>query len=133
MQHFDVLSERLLRAGVAPRHVRRYVGELHDHFDDLVREETAGGTARTVAEASALSRLGREDDLAEVMLAHPGSRAIAARYPWAVFGLGPAAMIAGALVIGILIEGGVLSLVSAGMHAGDWKASPDSLRAFTYG
>ena len=42
---FERLSERLLHAGIAPRHVRRYVRELGDHFDDLVREETAGGAS----------------------------------------------------------------------------------------
>ena len=46
---FDHLSERLLRAGIAPRHVRRYARELSDHFDDLVREEIAVCTARLIA------------------------------------------------------------------------------------
>jgi hypothetical protein len=130
---FDGLSERLLHAGIAPRHVRRYVGELHDHFDDLVREETAAGLARHAAEASALSRLGREDDLADVMLAHPGLRSMASRFPWAVFGLGSGAMIVAALATGIAVEGTVLDLVSTGIHAGGWKATPGDLRAFTLG
>ena len=39
---FDRLTERLLTAGIAPRHVRRYARELSDHYDDLVREEMAG-------------------------------------------------------------------------------------------
>ena len=37
------LPERLLRAGIAPRHVRRYMGELRDHYDDALREEQANG------------------------------------------------------------------------------------------
>ena len=86
---FDRLSERLLQAGIAPRHVRRYVRELSDHFDDLVREEIAGGAARELAETQALSRLGSDDDLADAMLSRPELRSLAARYPWAVFGLGP--------------------------------------------
>ena len=64
---FDHLSERLLRAGIAPRHVRRYARELSDHFDDLVREETATGSSRELAEARALSRLGNDEDLANAM------------------------------------------------------------------
>ena len=36
---FPELRERLLRAGVAPRHVRRYLNELGDHFTDLRAEE----------------------------------------------------------------------------------------------
>jgi hypothetical protein len=33
---FDGIRERLLRGGVAPRHVRRTLQELEDHFTDLV-------------------------------------------------------------------------------------------------
>ena len=47
MPCFDRLAERLLHAGIAPRHVRRYTRELSDHFDDLVRVENAGGASRT--------------------------------------------------------------------------------------
>src|SRR5262249_43846945 len=93
---FDRLSERLLTAGIAPRHVRRYVRELSDHFDDLVRDEIAGGAGRELAQTPALSRLGHEDDLAEAMLSEPGLRSFMSRFPWAVFGLGP-------LVIPLLI------------------------------
>ena len=53
------LRERLLRAGVAPRHVRRYLTELHEHWSDLVAEEQRSGRSRTEAEAVALARLGR--------------------------------------------------------------------------
>ena len=89
---FDHLSERLLRAGIAPRHVRRYARELSDHFDDLVREETANGAGRELAEARALSRLGNDEDLANAMLAKPELRSLTARFPWAVFGLVPLAI-----------------------------------------
>ena len=44
------LSEHLLRAGVAHRHVRRYMRELHDHYEDAVREELAKGLDRSLAE-----------------------------------------------------------------------------------
>ena len=86
---FDRLSERLLRAGIAPRHVRRYMRELSDHFDDLVRAEIANGAGRALAETTALSRLGHDDDLADAMLSRPELRSLASRYPWAVFGLVP--------------------------------------------
>ena len=110
---FDHLRERLLRAGVAPRHVRRYVGELRDHFDDLVREETAKGAAHNAAEMKASERLGGEAELADVMLTRQGVRSIAARYPWAVFGLGPVALVLAVLVGAVLIEAGVLNLITA--------------------
>jgi hypothetical protein len=110
---FDELRERLLHAGVAPRHVRRYIAELRDHFDDLVREESASGTSRSVAEAMARTRLGCDGDLADVMLARPDVRSLMARYPWAVFGLGPVALVLAVLAAALAIEMGVLSLAHA--------------------
>src|SRR5215469_18049790 len=101
---FDRLTERLLEAGIAPRHVRRYVRELSDHFDDLVREEIGSGAARELAQARALSRLGSEEDLAQAMLARPELRSLTARYPWAVFGLGPIALLALSIVGGVYLE-----------------------------
>lgn len=101
---FDHLSERLLHAGIAPRHVRRYVRELSDHFDDLMREEKAHGAARELAETRALSRLGTDDDLANAMLARPEMKSLTARHPWAVFGLGPIALLALSIVAGVYLE-----------------------------
>jgi hypothetical protein len=46
------LRERLLRAGVAPRHVRRYLTELREHWADLTAEEEREG--RNPAEAATL-------------------------------------------------------------------------------
>jgi hypothetical protein len=90
--NFDRLAERLLQAGIAPRHVRRYVRELSDHFDDLVREEKAGGASKELAETRALSRLGNDEDLANAMLARPELRSFMSRFPWAVFGIAPLAI-----------------------------------------
>lgn len=113
---FDQLRERLLHAGIAPRHVRRYVDELRDHFDDLVREETAAGAAPALALSRARARLGSDDALAQVMLARPGVRSISARFPWVVFGLAPIAMVVAAIYGAVLIEVGVFDLVSALVH-----------------
>ncbi len=52
------LSQRLYEAGIAPRHIKRAIIELGDHFDDLVAEQTATGLRRPDAEAHALQRLG---------------------------------------------------------------------------
>lgn len=109
---FDRLSERLLRAGIAPRHVRRYVRELSDHFDDLVREEKEVGAARELAETRALSRLGREDDLADAMLARPELKSLTSRFPWAVFGLGPVALLALGVAAALYLEFGLLTFLS---------------------
>jgi hypothetical protein len=105
---FDRLSERLLYAGIAPRHVRRYTRELSDHFDDLVGEEIAGGAGRELAGTRALSRLGHEDDLAEAMLSQPQLKSFTARYPWAVFGLGPLVMLAMAVAAALFLEVGII-------------------------
>ena len=128
---FDRLSDRLLRAGIAPRHVRRYVRELSDHFEDLVSEEKAGGAGRELAETRALSRLGNDDDLAEAMLARPELRSLAARYPWAVFGLGPVAMLAVGFAAALAVEIGIIELATAYGSAIGLKPGPDAARWFT--
>ena len=43
MRRFEALGERLVRAGIAPRRVRRSMQELHDHYQEAVREEVARG------------------------------------------------------------------------------------------
>ncbi|MGD0193008.1 MAG: hypothetical protein ABSD74_19900 [Rhizomicrobium sp.] len=101
---FDELRERLLRAGIAPRHVRRTIGELRDHFDDLVREELADGASRTTAESTAQRRLGSDDDIVSEILKRPGLRSLTARYPWAVFGLGPIALLIAAFAATLIVE-----------------------------
>jgi hypothetical protein len=106
---FNRLSERLLHAGIAPRHVRRYARELSDHFDDLVREEKAGGAARELAETRALSRLGNDDDLAQAMLSRPELRSLTSRFPWAVFGIGPIILLALSVIGGLYLEIWLLS------------------------
>jgi hypothetical protein len=108
---FESLRHRLLSAGIAPRHVNRYLGELKDHFDDLVREKIAQGMDRRRAEAEARSRLGEESVLAETMLEQPGMRSFVSRYPWAAFVLGPISMSVVALAVTIVIEAGVLSFI----------------------
>jgi hypothetical protein len=89
MQRFEYLSNRLLSAGVSPRHVRRYIGELRDHFDDALRDEQAKGVNRDEAERSAWTRLGDEDHLAQSVLSRPELRSLVARYPRLIFGAGP--------------------------------------------
>ena len=88
-QRFDHLGERLLRAGIAPRHVRRYLSELCDHLYDMVREETEKGLVLAAAKEAAQMRLSSDDALAVVMMNRPELRSITARYPWAVFGITP--------------------------------------------
>jgi hypothetical protein len=97
------LRERLLRAGVAPRHVRRYLVELSDHLADLIAEEQRNGLARPAAESAALARLGDTEHLAQAMIRQPQLRAWSARAPWAAFGLVPIAVLAAAYAAALTI------------------------------
>ena len=97
------LRERLLHAGVAPRHVRRYLAELSDHFADLRSEEQRLGRSRAQAESVALMRLGSTDDLAAAMIAQPRLQSWSARAPWAVFGLGSLFVLAASRLIAFFV------------------------------
>ncbi len=104
---FNELRERLLRAGVAPRHARRYLTELADHLADLRAEEERAGLGRADAEAAALARLGGVDALAKAMIEQRQLQAWCARAPWAVFSLGPLIVLAVAyLVAGLILWSG---------------------------
>lgn len=109
-QRFESLRERLLRAGFAPRHVRRYLGELQDHYDDALGEELARGADAAAASEAAWARLGTEESLAQGMLARPELRSKAARLPALVFGIGPALLWLGAPVA---IISGLLTMPEA--------------------
>jgi hypothetical protein len=100
---FPELRERLLRAGVAPRHVRRYMTELAEHLADLTAEEERAGRGQREAETAARQRLGTEGELAAAMLSQPRLRAWSARVPWAVCGLAPLGILALARGVALLI------------------------------
>ena len=55
---FAAVGERLLEAGIAPRHARRAVIELTDHFDDLAAE-LGLLTTRIVRHVQALPHISR--------------------------------------------------------------------------
>jgi hypothetical protein len=86
---FHELREHLLRAGVAPRHARRYLTELGDHLADLTAEEERAGRCRAEAESTALVRLGGVEELAKSMVGRREFQAWTAQAPWALFGLAP--------------------------------------------
>lgn len=96
---FLELRERLLCAGVTPRHVRRYLAELADHLADLRAEEIRAGRSHEDAESTALFRLGRMDDLAQAMIEQPQFRSWCARAPWAIFSFAPLFLLAGAYLL----------------------------------
>lgn len=86
---FDAVAERLLKAGVAPRHVRRYVRELDDHLEDLTTQQHAAGYDGEDAALRVRARLGNDGELVQAMLEQPGLRSWPARLPWLVFLLLP--------------------------------------------
>ena len=96
---FHELRERLLRAGFAPRHVRRYLTELTDHLADLRAEQECAGRSRADAESAALIRLGGMDDLAKAMIERRQFQSWCVRAPWAMFGLAPLFLLTGAYVV----------------------------------
>jgi len=96
------LREHLLRAGVAPRHVRRYLAELADHLADLHSEEERAGRSEVDAQSAALARLGSMDDLAKAMIEQRQFQTWSSRAPWAIFGLAPLLALAAAYFIACL-------------------------------
>jgi len=78
---FRVLAQRLIDAGIAPRHVRRTVSEMRDHYEDLVEAGLKQGLQRSSAHERALRELGQVDDIVQEMAAHPELKSWASRYP----------------------------------------------------
>ncbi len=100
---FSELRERLLQAGVAPRHVRRYLTELTDHLADLRAEEERAGRSPEDAECAALTRLGGTDNLARAMIEQRQFQSWCVRAPWAMFGLAPLVLLAVAYFAACLV------------------------------
>ena len=100
---FDELREQLLRGGVAPRHVRRYIAELADHLADLLAEENRPGRSPADVEAAAMARLGSIDNLANAMIEQRQFQSWCARAPWAMFSIAPALILAAAWAVALFI------------------------------
>ena len=91
-QELDSLGEELLREGVAPRHVRSYLRELREHYEDALRIELKSGSSQSVAEATASGRLGDPNCLLQSALSRPELRSAAAQHPRMILGAGPSAL-----------------------------------------
>jgi hypothetical protein len=113
----EPLRDTLLRAGVAPVHVRRYLRELSEHFSDLVGEEREAGKSPTEAEAAARARLGGDEALAGAMLAQPSLRSWTGRAPLATLVIAPILLVVLAWVLACL---GIIFLIG-------WPADPNNL------
>jgi PadR family transcriptional regulator PadR len=93
-----------------PRHVRRYLRELHQHFDDLLRAETENGLSGKAAIDAARTRLGSDDELAVAMLAQPELRSYTARYPWATLGIAPVIAVLAILYTAVAFQVSIIEL-----------------------
>ena len=102
-RQFRELREGLLHAGVAPHHVARYMTELADHFADLKAEEERAGRSQDDAKTAAMVRLGSIDDLVKAMTEQRHFQSWCARGPWAIFGLAPVIVLAGAWLVGAMV------------------------------
>jgi hypothetical protein len=99
---FEALAESLLKGGIVPRHVRRYIRELDDHLGDLTAQQRAAGYDGEDAASRARARLGDDDGLAQAMLEQPGMKSWPARWPWLVFVvLPPAVPLLGSLLYAV--------------------------------
>jgi len=114
---FEALGETLLRAGVAPAHVRRYVRELSEHVADLAQEELQAGRSPADARTAARARLGDDDALADAMLEQPSLRSWAGCAPCATLVVGP---------LLLLILAWVVACFSIVFLVG-WPADPNNL------
>jgi hypothetical protein len=99
---FHELREQLLRAGVAPRHVRRYLSELADHLADLTEEEQQAGRNLVEARSAALVRLGKTENLAKAFLKQRQFQSWCGRAPWAMFGFAPLIYLGAAYLVACL-------------------------------
>lgn len=78
---FNVLTSRLLKSGITPRHVQRTVKELRDHYDDLVDAAIDSGKNKERARCQAANDLGTLDDFVSQMAARRELKTWAFRYP----------------------------------------------------
>ncbi len=82
---FETVAETLLKGGIAPRHVRRYIGELADHLEDLTERQRAAGYDAADANIRARALLGDDRELTAAMLEQKHFQSWTARLPWLVF------------------------------------------------
>jgi hypothetical protein len=115
---FEGLRERLLRGGIAPRHVRRYLRELDEHLTDLIADQQAAGYDGEDALMRARARLGDDAELAQAMIEQRDFRSISARFPWAVFTLLPPLTMLLVVAAPVLLIAGMAKLgeVLLGLH-----------------
>lgn len=107
---FEGLRETLLRGGIAPRHVRRYLRELEEHYADLYAAQREAGFEPEDAAIRARARLGGDAELAAAMIDQRDFRSISARFPWAIFPLLPLPAVIAGLALPLFLLIGLVKL-----------------------
>ena len=107
---FEALRERLLKGGIAPRHVRRYLRELDEHLADLTAAQREAGYEGADADIRARALLGEDEALAKAMIEQRDFRSISARFPWLVFPLLPLPTVLIGLALPVLLMMGLSKL-----------------------
>jgi len=97
------LREDLLRAGLSPRHVERYLRELSEHRADIVEHLLDKGTAPEAALRQAEMRLGDREALLLPMLADRRFRSYTSRWPALFYLVLPLAAQAALVVAGVIV------------------------------
>lgn len=101
---FRSLGERMIQAGVAPRHVRRMLAELSEHGAQLELDARQRGLDPVAACAAAREVLGSDEEILTRALATPSLRSWGTRWPVVTMLLAP--------VVGCCLSG-ALSLALA--------------------
>ncbi|MES2472007.1 MAG: hypothetical protein V4601_04095, partial [Pseudomonadota bacterium] len=127
---FEAVTESLLKGGIAPRHVRRYVGELSDHLTDLTERQRANGYDGEDAHLRARALLGDDHELTAAMLENRRLRSWTARAPWLLLPLPffvlPLVLLAGFVPVFIIGDGAAhITRLTA--------IPPELLRALSHG
>lgn len=122
-KEFDLLRERLLRAGIRGAQAERYIAELKDHLDDLRAEERQAGWSPNDVNSRAMKRLGYVEDLAEAMIARREFRTWGARAPVAAYVLTPPIILALATALWLAALVGACNWLRHGAPGpADWAA-----------
>jgi hypothetical protein len=117
---FEALRERLLQGGIAPRHVRRYLRELEEHYADLYAAQREAGFEPKDADIRARALLGEDENLAQAMLQQRDFRSISARFPWLVFPLAPLPAVIAGLALPLLLLIGLSKLYGFWIDASEF-------------
>jgi hypothetical protein len=98
-RRIENLREALLKAGVAPRHVRRAVLEIDGHFHQLVDDALARGESEDDARTEARDLLGTDQTLIQRYAGAPELQAWSSRWTAVWFTLVPLVIFAALFVV----------------------------------